>query len=408
MDGRVDARRVTRRGVLRAGGLAGGLVAGAPLLAGVSGCAARTPAQEAGGQGPGPDMATAPQGPLPVAEIERIIGAKGTVSNGVLDIGIARTDLPNVRKNGVPIKPAFEINGDYYFQALADGLVIMNGSLAFKPGELDPAIDAMVRHNLTFQAEHQHLTGLEPMVWFMHMRGQGPARQVAEGCAAILKATSTPLPQAPPKNPATPLDTKRLAKIIGSPASVGSAGVVGFQFPQRGPITLGGVRVSPYLNVYTPVDFQPLGGDQAVVVPDFGMLGNQIDNVSRIMRGQGWEIDCLYNQETDEDPQLFFSHQFKVGNAYQLAAEVRRGLEQTSVVIGLPARRSRPGHGDAGHPGLLDADPDPLAGTQQPVPASIERRVIERELRPVVEQDRSRARSGRERAHGGFHLLPPA
>jgi hypothetical protein len=394
MDGRADARRVTRRSVLRAGSLAGGLVAGAPLLAGVSGCTARTATQAAGGRDPGPDMATAPQGPLPVAEIERIIRAKGTVSNGVLDIGIARTDLPNVRKNGVPIKPAFEINGDYFFQALSDGMVIMNGNLAFKAGELGPAIDAMVSHNLTFEAEHQHLTELEPMVWYIHMRGQGPARQVAEGCAAILKATSTPLPQAPPKNPTTPLDTKRLEKILGSSASVGASGVVGFNFPQRDPITLGGVRISPYLNVATPVDFQPLGGEDAVVVPDFGMLANQIDAVARTMRRQGWAIDCLYNQETDENPQLFFSHQFKVGNAYQLAAEVRRGLEQTSVVIGLAARGSRPGHGDAGHAGLLDADPDPLAGTQQPVPAGIERRVIEDELCPVIEQDRSRARSG--------------
>lgn len=32
-------------------------------------------------------------------------------------------------------------------------------------------------------------------------------------------------------------------------------------------------------------------------------------------------------------PQLYFSHQFKVGNAYTLAEEVRRGLEHLDVVI---------------------------------------------------------------------------
>ena len=45
------------------------------------------------------------------------------------------------------------------------------------------------------------------------------------------------------------------------------------------------------------------------------------------MRSQGWEMDCLYNQETDEHPQLYFSHDFKIGDAYALAAEVRRGLD---------------------------------------------------------------------------------
>lgn len=323
MTGQTGKSDVTRRSLLRAGGIAGGLVAGAPLLGGVSGAASGTVGIPGGG---------APAGTLPVAEIEGIIRAQGSVSDGVLNIEIDRDDLPDVKKYGVPVKPGFEINGNLCFQA-APGGVMMNGDLSLKPAELNPAIDAMIRHGLTWQALHQHLFGLSPMVWFMHMRMHGPAKAVAEACAAVLAATSTPLPQAPPKKPATPLNAGRLEKTIGSPATVGSDGVVGFQVPRRDRITLGGMRVSPYLNVYTPVDFQPLGGDTAVVVPDFGQRADEITNCARVMRAQGWEINCLYNQETDESPQLFFSHDWKVGNAYALAAEVRRGLEQTDVVL---------------------------------------------------------------------------
>ena len=93
------------------------------------------------------------------------------------------------------------------------------------------------------------------------------------------------------------------------------------------------MRISPFLNITTPVAFQPLGGARAVVVPDFGMTAQEVMPVTRVMRAQGWEIGCLYNQETDEHPQLYFSHQFKVGNAYRLAHEVRRGLEHMNVVI---------------------------------------------------------------------------
>jgi hypothetical protein len=321
-----DNGHLTRRKVLRAGGIAGGLAAGAPLLVGATAGTSRAATRTA-------RETWAPAGTLPTAEIEKIMRAQGTVSNGVLNIEIDRDDIANVTKDGVPVKPGFEINGNFCFQA-APGGVIMNGDLAFKPGELDPAIDAMIAHGLTWQAEHQHLFGLTPMVWFMHMRGHGTARQVAEGCAAVLAATSVPLPQAPPKHPTTPLDVKRLERIIGSSATVGSDGVVSFQIPRRERITLGGVRISPYLNVYTPVDFEPLGGDRAAVVPDFGLTAGEVNRVARMMRGQGWELDCLYNQETDECPQLYFSHQWKVGNAYTLAAEVRRGLEQTNVVLG--------------------------------------------------------------------------
>jgi Domain of Unknown Function (DUF1259) len=323
MKEQVSPSSLTRRNLLRAGSLATGMTVGGGLLSGAGNAAALAP---------GGTAAPSDTGPLPVTEIERIINARGTVSNGVLDIGLARADIPDVTKNGVPVKPGFEINGDLFFQA-APGGVVMNGDLALKPDELGPAIDALVSHGLVWQAEHQHLVDLTPMVWFIHLRGHGPARQVAQGCAAVLAATSTPLPQSPPRNPTTPLDAKRLQRIIGSPASVGSDGVVSFAVPQRMPITLGGVRISPYLNVSTPINFEPLGGHTAACVPDFGMLATQINDVARVMAGQGWELDCLYNQETDENPQLFFSHQWKVGNAYQLAAEVRKGLEQTSAVL---------------------------------------------------------------------------
>jgi hypothetical protein len=49
------------------------------------------------------------------------------------------------------------------------------------------------------------------------------------------------------------------------------------------------------------------------------MTAQEIMPVVRVMRAQGWEQDCLYNQETDEHPQLYFDHMFKVGNAYRLA-----------------------------------------------------------------------------------------
>ena len=56
------------------------------------------------------------------------------------------------------------------------------------------------------------------------------------------------------------------------------------------------------------------------------MVANEVNPVIRTMRNMGWDIGCLCNHETDEHPQLYFSHQFNVGNPYKLAAEVRKGL----------------------------------------------------------------------------------
>lgn len=56
-------------------------------------------------------------------------------------------------------------------------------------------------------------------------------------------------------------------------------------------------------------------------------MADEINPVVTTMQGMGWDIGCLCNQETDEFPQLYFSHEFKHGNPYQLAAEVRQGLD---------------------------------------------------------------------------------
>jgi hypothetical protein len=55
---------------------------------------------------------------LPVATIEQIVGAQGSVPHGVLDIPIGRQDIGNVTGPlEVTFTADFEIHGDLYFQA---------------------------------------------------------------------------------------------------------------------------------------------------------------------------------------------------------------------------------------------------------------------------------------------------
>ncbi len=165
------------------------------------------------------------------------------------------------------------------------------------------------------------------MVWFIHFRARGDATTVARGTKAALNTTSTPFPQAPPAHPTTPLPAEELGDILGAKPSIGANGVVSFDVPRDDSITLGGVRINPYLNVATSVAFEPYGGGRnAAAVPDYGMISSEIQRVVGLQRSRGWDIGCLYNQETDEQPQLFFSHQFKTGDSLGLAREIRAAL----------------------------------------------------------------------------------
>jgi Domain of Unknown Function (DUF1259) len=84
----------------------------------------------------------------------------------------------------------------------------------------------------------------------------------------------------------------------------------------------------------TNVSFEPLNskGSSTAVIADYAQAPTQVMPLEREMRvDQGWDIGCLYNQEADESPQLFFSHVFKTGNPYELAQEVAKGEAATGI-----------------------------------------------------------------------------
>jgi Domain of Unknown Function (DUF1259) len=149
----------------------------------------------------------------------------------------------------------------------------------------------------------------------------------------VLRATATPLPQTMPANPTTPLDPNRLASLLHGDAQVGDEGVVTVTVDRSDTIVIDGIRVAPEANISTNIQFKPLSssGSTAAVGPDFSMKSSEAMPVISLMRRQGWFQGCLYNQETNEHPQLYFDHMLKVGDAYSLAQEVRRGLDLTAA-----------------------------------------------------------------------------
>jgi Domain of Unknown Function (DUF1259) len=320
---------VSRRGVLAlGGGVAGG------VLAATSGVARARERQGSLAGQTGRRLLTQ-SGRLPTHKIEQILDATADVSDGLVHFGIDRDDAGIVQGPlGVPFSGAFEINGDLYFQPLKGGsAAFFNGDIALKPEELNPVIDAIIANGLIFQAMHQHYFDLRPMWWFIHIRGLGDPIRLARAMKNVLDVTSTPFPQRPPAKPTTPLDVKRLENILHGKASVGAMGVVTVDIDRTDRITIEDVLVNPGANISSNVQFEPLNssGSTAAAAPDFSMKTSEVMPVTRVMRQQGWQDHCLYNQETGEHPQLYFSHMLKVGDPYVLAAEIRRGLDQTAA-----------------------------------------------------------------------------
>ncbi|MDB5059863.1 MAG: hypothetical protein JWO59_3335 [Chloroflexi bacterium] len=340
---------ISRRRALALGGsIAGGIVAASsPLLGGTPrGVAGKSGRDARNGGGGSFSQVT-------IKQLEAILQTNGTQQNGVLSFELERKDLTGYTLGGnslsspVPFSPSWENNGMYFFQKLGgrdeeegrsnsdSGAAILNGDFGgLLPQEIDPFIDQLLSHGLVFQALHQHFYDIHPnQLYFIHFRGIGDPLQLARAAIAAVKVTGAPLPQFQSSMPTTPLPADQLAHILGGDAHIGSDGVVTVDVPRMDRIILDDVRISPFLNVATTIAFEPLdsSGSKAAVAPDFGLTSSEIQGVIEVMRQQGWVIGCLYNQETDEFPQLYFSHQVKVGDPISLAHEIRRGLDRMNV-----------------------------------------------------------------------------
>lgn len=317
-----ETASVSRRAVLVGGGLVAGAAAAVAVPASADAEAARHHRRP-----------IEPSGHLPAARMQQILQAQGTVTNSVLVIDLSRDDIGDVRGPlGVTFTPAFEVDGTLTFEPLGGGAALFNGDLALRPNETNRFIDAIIANGLTFQAFHQHYIEMSPNVWFIHWRGHGDALRLARAVKNVLDVTSMPFPQQPPAHPRTPLDPSRLAAILHGDAEVGDEGVVTVTVDRSDRIVVDDIRLLPQANISTAIEFKPIGnsGSQAWAAPDFSMTSWEVMPVVSLMRRLGWFQGCLYNQETNEHPQLYFDHMLKRGNAYELAHEIRRGLDLTA------------------------------------------------------------------------------
>ncbi len=313
---------MSRRHALALGGSIAGslLIASSPLLTSPLNVDAAT-----GGGG----------GSLPVKKIEEIMETNnGSVMNGVLNIDLYRTDIKNATgPGGILWVPSFQLTHEFYFQTLDDGRAFLNAEMTMLPEELMPVLDKLFAGGLSLMAEHQHFFDEHPQTFHFHFRGIGDPLDLARAAIAAVKATATPLPQHVPSNPTTPLPAKEMASIIGGTYSVSEGGIVTINVPRAETIHIVGIALKPETGVSVGIEFEPLdkSGKSAACAPDYALIASEINPALMVSRKEGFVVHCLYNQETAEDPQLYFSHNLKTGDPIALAKQVSNVLDKMHV-----------------------------------------------------------------------------
>ena len=136
-----------------------------------------------------PAPGTQPRGGTPSRGVSgdavaKIIGHEGEQNGPVYKITIGRPDI-DMRAHGARITSRMGLNTWAAFAGSDDDAVVA-GDVAMLEPELTPVLKALRRHGIEIVAIHHHMTGVQPMVVFLHYFGRGNAPALARGVRAAL------------------------------------------------------------------------------------------------------------------------------------------------------------------------------------------------------------------------------
>jgi hypothetical protein len=143
--------------------------------------------ETSGGRGDTPKAQIDPaQTSIDGSKIDSILGVKGKLEGGVYKATIGRT----TRMRGMEAGSAMGVNTWAAF-AGSDAEAVADGDFAMLESELQPVLKALRGARINIVAIHQHMTGEQPRILFLHYWGVGPAQDLARGLRSALDRTAT-------------------------------------------------------------------------------------------------------------------------------------------------------------------------------------------------------------------------
>ena len=133
-----------------------------------------------------------PQPPidLDTAQLDQILGAKGQVTGGVYQVGVARRD--SITDAGMPMTPPAPLGvaTGINFQPTGGAKAAVTGDFVLSSDEVNPVLRALRTNGIEVTALHSHMLGEQPRLFFMHFWANDDAVKLARGLRAALDKTA--------------------------------------------------------------------------------------------------------------------------------------------------------------------------------------------------------------------------
>ncbi len=119
--------------------------------------------------------------------LEKILATKGQAKDGMFKIVIGRS----AAMHGTAVAKEMGVNTWAAFAGTDDEAVV-DGDFAMTEAQLQPVLKTMRHEGINIVAIHQHMTGEEPRILFLHYWGKGKAADLARALKLALDAQAAP------------------------------------------------------------------------------------------------------------------------------------------------------------------------------------------------------------------------
>jgi len=266
--------------------------------------------------------------PSDYQDVLKFLDRKGDFKAGVLKINIPRNDL-KMTIQGVPTPTPFGFGGWLSMTKTSAGTDVMMGDLVLLQDEVNPVMSALLDGQIEVTALHNHFFWDEPHVYYMHVHGLGKAGDLARRVKPGLDLIGhvTPPAVAPMSATGTPLDTEKLAKIVGHPGE--QSGAVFKITVGRDDLEMKdhGATINARMGLNTWAAFVGTQED-AVVAGDVAMLEGEVTPVLKALRKNGLGVVAIHHHMTEEQPLVIFLHYWGRGPAQKLANAFKAALNE--------------------------------------------------------------------------------
>lgn len=129
---------------------------------------------------------------LDQAQLESILGRKGSVNGGVLQFSVPRAE--SISEHGTDIPPSMGTATAINFQPTGNGRVAITGDFVLLGSEVNPVIKTLRENGIDVTAIHSHMLEETPRLFFMHFWANHEAVALARGLRAALDRTNSARP----------------------------------------------------------------------------------------------------------------------------------------------------------------------------------------------------------------------